>query len=57
MKRKQPKWDQATFKTKKAEDIYDVNVEKLFPLFCPVREFDYMRYWTCTMRFSISGYA
>lgn len=57
MSNKKPKWNPATHKTRTVETVYECPVEKLYPLFCPVREFEYMRNWTCTMRFSESGYA
>jgi hypothetical protein len=52
-----PKWDPAAFTTYTKVITYDAPPEKVFPLFCPVREYDFMRKWDSFMKYSKSGYA
>lgn len=57
MNTKKPKFNPALRKTRTFDETYRASIEELFPLYCPIREFDYMRDWSCTMRYSRSGYA
>lgn len=37
--------------------ILPVKPERVFPLLCPVREYDWIPHWKCQMLYSVSGYA
>lgn len=52
-----PEWSPAVYTSYTKVITYDAPPEIVFPLFCPVREYDFMREWTCTMNYSKSGYA
>jgi len=36
---------------------HDTVPEKIFPLLCPVREYEWIEHWKCEMIYSESGYA
>lgn len=52
-----PKWS----KGERFERVERFNVkgapQEVFPLLCPVREYEWVTGWSCTMRFSASGVA
>jgi hypothetical protein len=52
-----PVWKPATHYTRTIETVFEAPPETVSPFFCPVREYDFMRHWTCTMRHSVSGLA
>ena len=49
------------FKATRLEKTYEMTVpasrEMVFPLLCPVREYDWLPYWNCTMIYSATGRA
>jgi hypothetical protein len=55
--KKEPKWKPALNKSISKEKIFDAPPETVFPFFCPVKEYEYLRNWECTMNYSKSGYA
>ena len=55
------KTNQTEFTSQKTESYYvmDVHapVEEIFPLLCPVREYDWIPGWGCDVQFTESGVA
>jgi hypothetical protein len=52
-----PKTDYATTTSYTKTEIINSPPENVFPLFCPVKEYDWLRKWSCTMNYSNSGFA
>jgi hypothetical protein len=44
-------------RTVEVEHVRVGTPEQLFPLFCPVREYDWLDGWECEMVYSVSGFA
>lgn len=52
-----PKLNQATTTNYTKVEIINALPETVFPLFCPTKEYDWLRKWSCTLNYSKSGYA
>ena len=47
----------AVRRVQRGEQRYEATPETVFPLLCPVREYDWLEMWDCTMVWSASGVA
>src|SRR5208283_1284485 len=54
---KSPKWEKGEQFDYKREIMLHSTKDKVFPLLCPVREYEWFNDWKCTMVYSESGVA
>jgi hypothetical protein len=54
---RQPKWVRGKHVERTATFSLPVSAEKVFPLLCPVREYEWIPDWSCKMVYSQSGFA
>ena len=54
---KSPKWEKGERFDYKREIMLHSTKDKVFPLLCPVREYEWFNDWKCTMVYSESGVA
>lgn len=55
--RRQAKWVRGEHFERRASLSVEAPVEKVFPLLCPVREYEWIPDWSCRMLYSQSGVA